>query len=57
MDVDDEEKGRRRFLREKDRSAWAKWVGRGSGTLDTVVSTATDIAQGLFQVLCLKMGS
>lgn len=43
LEIDDEEKGRRRFLREKDRSAWEKWVGRGRDTLDTVVSTATDI--------------
>ena len=54
LDVDDEENGgRRRFLREKDCSAWEKWVGRGRGTLDTVVSTATDIVSGLFQFLSL----
>ncbi len=48
LDVDDEDKGRRRFFREKDCSAWEKWVGRGRATLDTVVSTATDIVERLF---------
>lgn len=47
-DVEEEEKGRRRFLREKDCSAWEKWVGRGSGTLDTVVSTVTDMVPDPF---------
>lgn len=57
LDVEDEEKGRRRFLREKDCSACEKWVGRGRGTLDTVVSTATDIVQEPFQLLSLKIVS
>lgn len=55
--MDDEEKGRRRFLREKDCSALEKWVGRGRDTLDTVVSTATDIVRRLVQVLALKIVS
>lgn len=39
LDVDDVEIGARRFLREKDCSAWEKWIGTGRGLLDTVVST------------------
>lgn len=48
QDVDDEDTGTRRFLREKDCSAWEKWVGRGSGRRDAVV---TDIVWGLVQLL------
>lgn len=48
FEVDDEEKGTRRFLREKDCSAWEKWVGTGSGSLDTEVSTATGIVPFFF---------
>lgn len=48
-DVEDEESGIRRFLREKDCSAWEKWVGRGRDILDTAASTATDIVEGLCQ--------
>lgn len=40
---EEEEKARRLFLREKDCSAWAKCIGRGSGVLDSVVSMVTDI--------------
>lgn len=41
--MDDREKGACRFLREKDCSAWEKWVGRGRDALDTVVFTTTGI--------------
>lgn len=51
LDVDDEDKGTRRFLREKDCSAWEKWVGRGRDTLHTGVSTATDIVGNFFSSL------
>lgn len=43
-DEADEEKGRRRFLREKDCSALEKWVGRGRGVVATLVSKYTDMA-------------
>jgi len=57
FDTDDEENGSRRFLREKDCSAWEKWVGRGRGPLGTVVSTATDIVLRFLQPRSMKTAS
>lgn len=46
VDVEEEEKGRRRLLSEKDCSAWVKWAGRGRGVVATGASTATDMTWG-----------
>lgn len=43
VEVEDEENGSRRFLREKDCSAWEKWAGSGRGVVAILVSVNTDM--------------